>query len=128
MRAVIDQVMLHLRKVCRGPAAVAPNGARPAAARLLAAGENDAVASATAAGKPRSLRCMAKSMAPPPPTFRFQFMNFRPVTEIAPLAVCHLALSWGSRWAPVSPHHGGQRDGGGVGRIDRESTKLMIRR
>src|SRR5512136_2127171 len=43
---------------------------------------------------------MTRSMAPPPPTARFQFINLAPLTESTPWEVCHLCRSCGSGVAP----------------------------
>src|SRR5438045_1051568 len=47
----------------------------------------------TAALKSRWFRCITRSMAPPPPSPQFQFMNLAPVIDSTPAGVCHLRLS-----------------------------------
>jgi len=45
-------------------------------------------------------RCIAKSIAPPPPWEACQLKNFAPATESGPRGVRHWDLSWRSRTAP----------------------------
>ena len=46
---------------------------------------------ATAVRKSTPARCITRSIAPPPPWPRCQFVNLGPVTDSGPCSVCHLA-------------------------------------
>ena len=56
----------------------------------------------TASLKSMRFKCMARSMAPPPPAASFPLKNFGPLTETVPRGVRHLAGSCASGRAPTA--------------------------
>ena len=96
IRALVDQICLT-RCEFAGIGRRKPQGGRRRGRHWRRRGRGPGkwcASQSTAALKSRCCKWMTRSMAPPPPAPRFQFMNLGPVTDSTPSGVCHL------RWSP----------------------------